>query len=77
MFYGEESGRSITSIDYGDSVGPALQAGIDYKIDEKYSLNLDIKKIWINTDVKINGGAIRADVDLDPWVIGAGIGYTF
>jgi outer membrane protein len=77
MFYGEESGRSITSIDYGDSFGPALQAGIDYKIDDKYSLNLDVKKIWINTDVKINGGAIRADVDLNPWVVGAGIGYTF
>jgi outer membrane protein len=77
MFYGEESGRSITSIDYGDSFGPALQAGIDYKIDDKYILNLDVKKIWINTDVKINGGAIRADVDLNPWVVGAGIGYTF
>jgi len=27
--------------------------------------------------VKINGGAINADVDLDPWVFGVGIGYRF
>jgi len=76
-FYGAESGRSITSIEYDHSVGPALQLGLDYKLDENYSLNLDVKKVWINTDVKINGGNIRADVDLDPWIVGAGIGYTF
>ena len=75
--YNEKAGSSINNIHYDDSFGPALQAGIDYAIDERYSLNLDVKKIWINTDVKVNGGAVRADVDLDPWVIGAGIGYKF
>lgn len=77
IFYGAESGRSITSIDYGNSFGPALQAGIDYKINDTYSLNFDVKKVWVNSDVKINGGNIRADVDLDPWVVGVGVGYTF
>lgn len=75
--YNEDAGSSITSIHYDDSFGPALQAGLDYKLNEKYSLNLDVKKIWINTDVKVNGGAVRADVDLDPWVVGVGVGYTF
>ena len=76
-FYNAHAGSSITDIEYNGSVGPALQAGMDYKLDDKYSLNLDVKKIWMNTDVKINGGAIRADVDLNPWVIGVGVGYTF
>lgn len=76
-FYNDKAGSSISSIHYNSSFGPALQAGIDYKIDNNYSLNFDVKKIWINTDVKVNGGAVRADVDLDPWVVGMGIGYTF
>lgn len=76
-FYGDDAGKDINTIEYNGSVGPALQAGLDYKLDEKYSLNLDVKKIWMNSNVKINGGAIRADVDLDPWVVGVGVGYTF
>jgi outer membrane protein len=76
-FYNDKAGKAINTIKYTDSVGPALQLGVDYKINDQYSLNLDLKKIWMNTDVKINNGAIQADVDLNPWVIGAGIGYTF
>ncbi|MEQ1790636.1 MAG: OmpW family outer membrane protein [Rickettsiales bacterium] len=76
-FYNDKAGSSINTIEYDHSFGPALQAGVDYKIDDKYSLNLDVKKVWMNTDVKINGGAVTADVDLDPWIVGVGIGYTF
>lgn len=67
----------VTSIDYGDSFGPALQAGVDYALDDRWSLNLDVKKVWIKSDVSINNGAIRAAVHLDPWIIGTGIGYRF
>jgi outer membrane protein len=76
-FYNDQAGTAINTIKYSDSVGPALQAGVDYKIDDKYSLNLDVKKIWMNSDVEINGGAINADVDINPWVVGVGVGYTF
>lgn len=76
-FFGADEGTSVTSAKYGDSFGPALQAGIDYMVDERWLLNMDVKKIWINTDAKFNGGAIRADVDIDPWVIGVGFGYKF
>jgi outer membrane protein len=40
-------------------------------------LNMDIKKIYLNTDVSVNNGAVTADVDLDPWVFGVGVGYRF
>jgi outer membrane protein len=76
-FFSEDKGTSVTSVDYGDSFGPALQAGMDYMLDEHWMLNVDVKKIWINTDVKFNGGAIRADVDINPWVVGVGVGYKF
>jgi outer membrane protein len=76
-FFGEDAGASVTSMDIEDTFGPALQAGMDYQIDDHWMINLDVKKIWIQPNVKFNGGAIRADVDINPWIIGAGIGYRF
>lgn len=78
LFYGEDApGGTITDTNYSSSVGPALQAGIDFQINDDWILNLDLKKIWLNTDVDLNGGAIEADVDLDPWVFGVGFGTRF
>ncbi|NBX03002.1 MAG: OmpW family protein [Alphaproteobacteria bacterium] len=76
-FFGADKGTSVTDVSYGDSFGPALQAGVDYMLDDHWLINLDIKKIWINSDVKFNGGAIAADVDIDPLVVGIGFGYKF
>jgi len=67
----------VTAINYGDSFGPAVQAGVDYGLNDRWFVNLDVKKVWIKSDVEINGGAIDANVHLDPWIIGAGIGYRF
>ena len=58
------------------SVGPALQAGIDYKINNKWSLNLDVKKIYIRSDVNTSAGTI-SQVKIDPLLIGVGVGYRF
>ena len=77
MFYNEKAGKSINNIDYDNSFGPAAQIGVDYALNDKWSLNADLKKVWINTDVSINSGAIKADVDLDPWLVGFGVGYKF
>jgi outer membrane protein len=77
VFFGEDKGTSVTSVDYDNSFGPALQAGVDYMLDDHWMVNFDVKKIWINTDVKFNSGAIAADVDINPWVIGVGVGYKF
>lgn len=76
-FFSEDHGTSVTDVNYKDSWGPALQAGVDYALDDHWMLNLDVKKVWINTDVKFNGGAIAADVDINPWLIGVGVGYKF
>jgi outer membrane protein len=76
FFYNEDSG-DMASVRYDDGFGVALQAGMDYKLDEHWLLNFDAKKLWLNTDVSINSGAVSADVDLDPWIIGVGVGYRF
>ncbi|MFZ3034623.1 MAG: OmpW family outer membrane protein [Parvibaculum sp.] len=78
FFYNEDApGGAVTSIDYKNDVGYALQAGIDYAISGPWSLNVDVKKVFLSTDVSVNGGAITGKVDLDPWVVGVGIGYRF
>jgi outer membrane protein len=76
IYYGADKG-AVASIDYENGISYALQAGVDIGIDEHWAVNLDVKKLFHNTNVTINGGAIEADVDLDPWVIGAGIAYRF
>jgi len=40
-------------------------------------LNFDVKQIFLSTTAKINDGAIRANVDLNPTLIGLGMGYRF
>ena len=65
-------------VDYDSSVGPALQAGVDYRIDEHWGLNFDLRRIWINTDVTISGDVSAVDnVDIDPWVVSTAVAYRF
>lgn len=73
------SAGPVTGIKYTDSVGPALQAGLDYKLDKHWSVFADARKIWMQTDVKIQAGPtrIKADADLDPVVATVGVGYHF
>ncbi|GAB3402220.1 outer membrane beta-barrel protein [Massilia agilis] len=59
-----------------DSVGLALQAGVDFKLDKNWSINLDVKKVQIRSDVNISG-ARASDVKVDPLLIGVGVGYRF
>lgn len=78
-FYGEDEATGFDDLEVDGGFGLALQAGFDYWIDNNWGLNLDVKKIFLNVDAKTNLGAtpVRADVDLDPWVIGAGVSYRF
>ncbi|MAU41733.1 MAG: hypothetical protein CMF31_08930 [Kordiimonas sp.] len=79
IFYSADlpTGGVATDISYDDGFGFALQAGVDYQIDEKWSLNVDVKKLWLGTDVSVNSGGVTSDVDIDPWIFGVGFGYTF
>ncbi|MEY2865057.1 MAG: OmpW/AlkL family protein [Candidatus Methylopumilus sp.] len=55
--------------------GPALQAGVDYNLQNKWLVNFDVKKIWFSTDV--NTTSKIDDLDVDPWVVSFGIGKKF
>lgn len=75
-FFGQNPG-SLTNAKYDDSWGGALQAGADIPLGSNWYANLDVKKIYINTDAKFSNGAVRANVDINPWVVGVGVGYKF
>ncbi len=77
IFYGEKSGHGFHDLNVDNGFGWALQAGTDIWINENWGLNLDVKKIFLDVDASLNNGAIKADVDLDPWLIGAGISFRF
>ena len=75
-FFNTDPG-ALSNVEYDDSFGPALQAGIDVPITDKWFFNADIKKLWINTTASFNNGGVKADVDIDPWLFGVGFGYRF
>lgn len=58
------------------SFGLSLQAGADFVIDKNWSVNLDIKKVQIRSDVLVAGAKASA-VKVDPVLVGVGVGYRF
>lgn len=78
IWFDTDKGRSVDSVDYSNEFGYSFQAGFDYAITDQWSFNVDVKKVFVDTDITVNGGAINAKgVDLDPLVAGIGIGYRF
>jgi outer membrane protein len=62
--------------------GPAIQAGFDINLKDGWLINADVKYVWLNTDVKAQllGGTAWTkidDLDINPLVIGIGIGKRF
>jgi len=59
-----------------NSWGLALQAGFDVKLNRNWSINVDVKKVQIRSDVSMAGEQISR-VKLDPVLFGVGVGYRF
>ncbi len=83
--YLENADRSLeavlgpTSVKADNSLGWAVQAGVDYHINDRWFINLDVKYIDISVDVELNSlGTVRTlDLDINPVVVGIGFGYRF
>jgi outer membrane protein len=59
-----------------NSWGGALQAGMDIAVGKNTFINLDVKKIYIKTDVSLAGSKLDT-LKIDPVVFGAGFGMRF
>ncbi|MBO6830526.1 OmpW family outer membrane protein [Allomuricauda sp.] len=79
LFYGVDEGPVVDDIEYDTAVGFALQSGFDYMLNDKWFLNFDVKKLFLNTTATVNattalGATVDADVDINPWIFGFGVG---
>jgi len=83
IFYNEKQGSVVKDIKYDNSFGYAFQVGFDLMIDDTFFVNADVKKLFLKTDVTVDasnlapGLSIPADVDINPWLIGLGVGMKF
>lgn len=68
-------GSSNVDIDK-NSWGLAAQVGVDVAINKDWFVNVDVKKIQLDTRARLNGADI-GKLTLDPWVFGLGIGTKF
>ena len=59
-----------------NSWGPAMQVGFDYALDKNWSINFDVKKVYIKTNVYA-AGANLGKFKVDPVLVGVGLGYRF
>jgi outer membrane protein len=59
-----------------NSWGGALQVGFDYALDKNWSINFDVKKLYLKTDVSLAGSKIGT-LKVDPVLVGVGVGYRF
>lgn len=59
-----------------NSVGLAFQAGVDIPLAKNLYLNVDVKKVYIKTDV-IAGGSNIGTFKVDPVLVGVGLGWRF
>ena len=81
-FYGEDASDGLeaaigdTKVKLKDSVGYALQAGLDVDVGRNLFLNFDVKYVDIDTKATLITGGLtnRVKVSLDPIVAGIGVG---
>lgn len=77
VFFGERERGPFDSARLSNSIGPTVQVGFDYMLNEHWGLNVDLKKSFFDTKVKLNAGLVRGRVDIDPWIVGAGVTYKY
>lgn len=74
LFFNNNS--ALSGLRITNNVGWALQAGADIPVgDGPYFLNVDVKKIFLATNIRATG--VLAPARLDPWLIGVGVGVRF
>jgi outer membrane protein len=58
------------------SWGGALQVGVDVPVSKNMVFNVDVKKVYIKTEVSA-GGAFLTTHKIDPLLVGVGLGWKF
>ncbi len=79
IFYDEKESDINRDISYDNSFGYTIQAGFDYGVYKNWSLNVDVKKLFTNTDIetRASGMLLKFDCTNNPLIVSTGVGYRF
>ena len=84
VFFDEKAGKDAKALGYDklsldESYGLAIQAGVDYTINENMFVNASAMYAKIGTTATLEGtaGELTVDYDLDPMVYRVNFGYKF
>lgn len=75
IFYGAKD--EATKLAYKNNIGFSTQIGTDIAVTDKWFINIDIKKIFLKTDVTVANTTTLKDVKVDPFIFGIGVGTRF
>ncbi len=78
VFYDRSNGP-LGKLRTTDNWGFALQVGTDIPLSEdgRYFLNFDVKRLWLSTSASFSAAPVTANVKINPWLIGTGVGIRF
>ena len=82
LFYNVKSG-AVADVKYDNALGYAAQVGIDLNLTDTFFINIDAKRLFLKTDVTVDatnlvpGLVVPAEVTIDPWLFGIGVGMRF
>lgn len=80
FFYNANPARPVVNhVSFENNIGAAIQAGFDYNFSGHWFANVDVKQIFLSTEAHLQTalGPVTAKTDLDPLVVGIGVGYRF
>ena len=77
MAFYSGSNKNGFNLKLKNGFGTALEAGADIATKGPWSINLDVKKVFFQTKATDAKNGLKSTVNLDPWVISAGVGYKF
>ncbi|OUS40980.1 hypothetical protein A9R00_03255 [Oleispira antarctica] len=72
-FFFDEKGAADSLGPLSDSFGLSVSAGLNYDIDDNFLANVGVWYMDIDTELE----GIEEDVEIDPLVVMAGVGYKF
>ncbi len=74
---------TAADVSYNDNFGVVFQAGFDVPLGDRFSFNLDVKRLFLRTDIQLRqvgaaeGATLDASVGVNSWMFGTGFGYRF
>ena len=77
FFYGAKD--DAAELSYKNNVGFSTQLGCDFNVSDNWYINVDLKKLFLKTDVTVagEGSTTLKGVKIDPFIVGIGIGTRF